>query len=63
MYTSDTIAYTVFGLRVSVLKELTSPLWHITRHMVKWTFWRGFEFTMIFFAPAVAEIMRYGFFM
>ncbi|CAB3237063.1 unnamed protein product [Arctia plantaginis] len=62
MYTSDTVAYTVFGLRVSVLKELTSPLWHITRHMVKWTFWRGFEFTMIFFAPAIAEIMRLKFF-
>nr|AWH61658.1 cytochrome P450 [Helicoverpa armigera] len=62
MYTSDTVAYTVFGIRVSALKELTSPLWLITRHMVRWTFWRGFEFTMIFFLPAIAEFMRLKFF-
>ncbi|XP_075986809.1 cytochrome P450 6k1-like [Anticarsia gemmatalis] len=62
MYTSDTVAYTVFGLRVSVLKDLTSPLWFITQHMVRWTFWRGFEFSMIFFVPAVAAIMKLKFF-
>nr|DAB41789.1 TPA_inf: cytochrome P450 CYP332A31 [Mamestra configurata] len=62
MYTSDTVAYTVFGIRVSALKELTSPLWFITRHMVKWTFWRGFEFTMIFFLPTIAEILKLKFF-
>nr|DAB41787.1 TPA_inf: cytochrome P450 CYP332A1 [Heliothis virescens] len=62
MYTSDTVAYTVFGIRVSALKELTSPLWYITRHMVRWTFWRGLEFTMVFFLPAIAEFFRLQFF-
>lgn len=58
MYTSDTVGYTAFGLRVSVLKDLASPVWYITRDMVEWSFWRGFEFTMIFFAPALAKLMR-----
>ncbi|CAB3245292.1 unnamed protein product [Arctia plantaginis] len=62
MYTSDTVGYTAFGLRVSVLKDLTSPVWYITRDMVEWSFWRGFEFTMIFFAPALAKLMRLKFF-
>lgn len=59
MYTSDTVAYTVFGLRVSALGGNTSALWEITNHMVNWTFRRGLEFTTIFFIPAVAEIFRY----
>ncbi|XP_050553196.1 cytochrome P450 6l1 [Spodoptera frugiperda] len=62
MYTSDTVAYTVFGIRVSVLKELASPLWDITQHMVRWTFWRGLEFTLVFFLPAIAEVFRLKFF-
>ncbi|CAK1599620.1 unnamed protein product [Parnassius mnemosyne] len=62
MYTSDTVAYSVFGIRVSVLKDEDSPLWYITNHMVKWTFWRGFEFTMIFFVPAIASILKLQFF-
>nr|AXB26392.1 CYP332A21 [Hebomoia glaucippe] len=62
MYTSDTVAYSVFGIRVSVLTGQLSPLWAITSHMVKWTFWRGLEFTMIFFTPAVAALFRLKFF-
>ncbi|CAF4781552.1 unnamed protein product [Pieris macdunnoughi] len=62
MYTSDTVAYSVFGIRVSVLNDQLSPLWAITSHMVKWTFWRGLEFTMIFFVPAVAAFFRMKFF-
>ncbi|XP_045507718.1 cytochrome P450 6k1-like [Colias croceus] len=62
MYTSDTVAYSVFGLRVSVLNDHPSPLWAITSHMVKWTFWRGLEFTMIFFMPAIACLLRLKFF-
>ncbi|KAG6447565.1 hypothetical protein O3G_MSEX005067, partial [Manduca sexta] len=59
MYTSDTVGYTVFGIYVSALNDPSSPLWYITRHMVKWTFWRGFEFTMIFFIPYLAKVLRY----
>ncbi|CAH2068447.1 unnamed protein product, partial [Iphiclides podalirius] len=62
MYTSDTVAYSVFGIRVSVLNDQDSPLWYITNHMVKWTFWRGLEFTMIFFVPVVAALLRLKFF-
>ncbi|CAH0600634.1 unnamed protein product [Chrysodeixis includens] len=62
MYTSDTVAYTVFGIRVSVLKEGMSPLWSITCNMLKWTFWRGLEFTLIFFVPVVAAIFKFKFF-
>ncbi|XP_013144330.1 PREDICTED: cytochrome P450 6k1-like [Papilio polytes] len=62
MYTSDTVAYSVFGIRVSVLNDQDSPLWFITNHMVKWTFWRGLEFTMIFFVPAIAALLRLQFF-
>nr|DAB41820.1 TPA_inf: cytochrome P450 CYP332A13 [Depressaria pastinacella] len=62
MYTSDTVAYSVFGLRVSVLSDQLSPLWYITNHMVKWTFWRGLEFSMIFLLPAVAKLLRLKFF-
>ncbi|XP_072936245.1 cytochrome P450 6k1-like [Epargyreus clarus] len=62
MYASDTVAYTAFGIRVSVLNDQPSPLWYITSHMVKWTFWRGFEFTMIFLIPAVAAILKFCFF-
>ncbi|XP_068628698.1 cytochrome P450 6k1-like [Battus philenor] len=62
MYTSDTVAYSVFGIRVSVLNDEDSPLWCITNHMVKWTFWRGFEFTMIFFLPVIAAFLRLKFF-
>ncbi|XP_038209526.1 cytochrome P450 6k1-like [Zerene cesonia] len=62
MYTSDTVAYSVFGIRVSVLNDQLSPLWAITSHMVKWTFWRGLEFTMIFFMPAIASLLRLKFF-
>ncbi|CAK1599619.1 unnamed protein product [Parnassius mnemosyne] len=62
MYTSDTVAYSVFGIRVSVLKDEDSPLWYITNHMIKWTFWRGFEFTMIFFVPAIASLLKLQFF-
>nr|DAB41815.1 TPA_inf: cytochrome P450 CYP332A45 [Phoebis sennae] len=62
MYTSDTVAFSVFGIRVSVLNDHLSPLWAITSHMVKWTFWRGLEFTMIFFMPAVAALLKLKFF-
>lgn len=62
MYTSDTVGYTVFGLRVSALNDPSSPLWFITNHMVKWDFWRGFEFTAIFFVPALARFLRLKFF-
>ncbi|XP_026484406.2 cytochrome P450 6k1-like [Vanessa tameamea] len=62
MYTSDTVAYNVFGIRVSILNDKPSPLWYITRHMVQWTFWRGLEFTMIFFVPLMAAILRFKFF-
>ncbi|XP_045760427.1 cytochrome P450 6k1-like [Maniola jurtina] len=62
MYTSDTVAYTVFGIRVSILNDQNSPLWYITSHMVKWTFWRGLEFTLIFLMPAIAAILRLKFF-
>ncbi|CAH2233755.1 jg3617 [Pararge aegeria aegeria] len=62
MYTSDTVAYSVFGIRVSVLNDQNSPLWFITSHMVKWTFWRGLEFTLIFLMPAFASILRLKFF-
>nr|ADE05587.1 cytochrome P450 332A4 [Manduca sexta] len=62
MYTSDTVGYTVFGIYVSALNDPSSPLWYITRHMVKWTFWRGFEFTMIFFIPYLAKVLRLTFF-
>nr|DAB41783.1 TPA_inf: cytochrome P450 CYP332A2 [Helicoverpa armigera] len=58
MYTSDTVAYNVFGIQVSSLKDLTSPIFFITRYMMRWTFWRGLEFTMIFFLPAVAKLLR-----
>ncbi|XP_023944126.2 cytochrome P450 6k1-like [Bicyclus anynana] len=62
MYTSDTVAYSVFGIRVSVLNNENSPLWYITSHMVKWTFWRGLEFTLIFLMPAIAAILKLNFF-
>ncbi|XP_045760665.1 cytochrome P450 6k1-like [Maniola jurtina] len=62
MYISDTVAYSVFGIRVSVLNNQNSPLWYITRHMVKWTFWRGFKFISIFVMPAVAVVLRVKFF-
>nr|DAB41795.1 TPA_inf: cytochrome P450 CYP332A42 [Calycopis cecrops] len=62
MYTSDTVAYSVFGIRVSVLSDQESPLWHITRNMVHFTFWRGFEFTMIFLVPVAASFMKMKFF-
>ncbi|XP_046969988.1 cytochrome P450 6k1-like [Vanessa cardui] len=62
MYTSDTVAYNVFGIRVSILSDQPSPLWYITSHMVKWTFRRGLEFTMIFFVPLVAALLRFKFF-
>nr|DAB41785.1 TPA_inf: cytochrome P450 CYP332A12 [Heliconius hecale] len=62
MYTSDTVAYSVFGIRVSVLSDKPSPLWNITSHMVKWTFRRGLEFTLIFFVPALASLLRLQFF-
>ncbi|XP_049887196.1 cytochrome P450 6k1-like [Pectinophora gossypiella] len=62
MYTSDTVGYTVFGLRVSVLSGSDSPLWVITSHIVRWTFWRGLEFTMIFFMPVIAKIFKFKFF-
>nr|DAB41797.1 TPA_inf: cytochrome P450 CYP332A44 [Calephelis nemesis] len=62
MYTSDTVAYSVFGIRVSVLNDQPSPLWFITSNMVKWTFWRGLEFTLIFLMPAVATFLRLKFF-
>ncbi|XP_026725872.1 cytochrome P450 6k1-like [Trichoplusia ni] len=62
MYTSDTVAYTVFGIRVSALKEGMSPLWYITCNMLKWSFWRGLEFTMIFFMPVIAAIFKFKFF-
>nr|DAB41778.1 TPA_inf: cytochrome P450 CYP332A4 [Danaus plexippus] len=58
MYTSDTVAYSVFGIRVSALSDQDSPLWHITNHMVKWTFYRGLEITFIFFLPALGALMR-----
>nr|DAB41788.1 TPA_inf: cytochrome P450 CYP332A2 [Heliothis virescens] len=58
MYTSDTIAYNVFGIRVSSLKELTSPVLAITRYMIRWNFWRGLEFTLFFLLPAVAKFFR-----
>ncbi|XP_050352237.1 cytochrome P450 6k1-like [Nymphalis io] len=62
MYTSDTVAYSVFGIRVSILNDKPSPLWYITRHMVQWTFWRGLEFSMIFLVPLIASILRFKFF-
>ncbi|KAJ0181076.1 hypothetical protein K1T71_003161 [Dendrolimus kikuchii] len=62
MYTSDTVSSTVFGITVSVLNDLSSPLWVITKHMLNWTFWRGFEFSTIFFLPALAKILRLKFF-
>ncbi|KAJ2946515.1 hypothetical protein O0L34_g12567 [Tuta absoluta] len=62
MYTSDTVGYTVFGLRVSVLSSRDSPLWTITKHMVRWTFYRGFEFHCIFFLPVIAKFLRLKFF-
>nr|ADE05588.1 cytochrome P450 332A5 [Manduca sexta] len=58
MYASDTVGYTVFGIHVSALNDPSSPLWYITKHMVKWTFSRGFEFTMIFFLPFIARTLR-----
>ncbi|VVD04808.1 unnamed protein product [Leptidea sinapis] len=58
MYTSDTVAYSVFGIRASALNGQKSPLWTITSHMVKFTLWRGLEFTMIFVMPAVAAFLR-----
>nr|DAB41791.1 TPA_inf: cytochrome P450 CYP332A33 [Melitaea cinxia] len=62
MYTSDTVAYSVFGIRVSILNDKPSPLWNITSHMVKWTFWRGFEFSLIFLVPFMATLLRLQFF-
>nr|DAB41775.1 TPA_inf: cytochrome P450 CYP332A38 [Lerema accius] len=62
MYTSDTVAYTTFGIRVSALSDQDSPLWYISSHMVKWTFRRGFELTMIFLVPAIAAMLRCCFF-
>ncbi|CAH2100102.1 unnamed protein product [Euphydryas editha] len=62
MYASDTVAYNVFGIRVSILNDKPSPLWKITSHMVKWTFWRGFEFSLIFLVPAMATLLRLQFF-
>ncbi|KAI5642504.1 cytochrome p450 domain-containing protein [Phthorimaea operculella] len=62
MYTSDTVGFTVFGLRVSVLSGRDSPLWTITRHMARWTFYRGFEFHCIFLWPVVAKFLRLKFF-
>nr|DAB41794.1 TPA_inf: cytochrome P450 CYP332A39 [Operophtera brumata] len=58
MYTSDTVGSTVFGIKVSALNDINSPLWYITSHMVKWTFWRGLEFSIIFFTPALAALLR-----
>ncbi|GBP51614.1 Cytochrome P450 6k1 [Eumeta japonica] len=62
MYTTDTVGFTVFGLRTSVLRHSDSPLWFITNHMVKWNFWRGLEFSLIFFVPALAEKLKLKFF-
>ncbi|XP_026725871.1 cytochrome P450 6k1-like [Trichoplusia ni] len=62
MYTSDNVAFTVFGLRVSALKESTSPLWRITGPMAKWSFWRGVEFSTILFLPWLAKLIRLKFF-
>ncbi|XP_073941945.1 cytochrome P450 6k1-like [Choristoneura fumiferana] len=62
MYTSDTVAYTVFGIRISRLNDQDSPLWYITSHMVKWNFWRGLEFSAIFFLPVIAKLLRLKFF-
>ncbi|XP_063633244.1 cytochrome P450 6k1-like [Cydia splendana] len=62
MYASDTVAFTVFGLRISRLSDQDSPLWFITSHMVKWTFWRGLEFSTIFFLPFLAKLLRLQFF-
>lgn len=58
MYTSDTVAYSVFGLRMSALSGDDCPLWQITIHMVRFTFWRGLEFTLFFLVPILAYIMR-----
>ncbi|XP_041974729.1 cytochrome P450 6k1-like [Aricia agestis] len=62
MYTSDTVAYTVFGIRVSILNDQPSPLWFITSNMVHFTFWRGLEFTLVFLMPALAAFLRLKFF-
>ncbi|CAH0722424.1 unnamed protein product, partial [Brenthis ino] len=62
MYTSDTVAYTVFGIRVSALSDKPSPLWSITSHMVHWTFRRGLEFTLVFLLPGLASLLRFTFF-
>ncbi|XP_048004379.1 cytochrome P450 6k1-like [Leguminivora glycinivorella] len=62
MYASDTVAFTVFGIRISRLSDQDSPLWFITSHMVKWTFWRGLEFSTIFFLPFLAKLLRLQFF-
>nr|AXB26395.1 CYP332A24 [Yponomeuta padella] len=62
MYTSDTVAYTIFGLRMSALSGGDCPLWYITNNMVRFTFWRGLEFTLHFLVPVMARIMRLRFF-
>nr|ACZ97408.3 cytochrome P450 CYP332A3 [Zygaena filipendulae] len=63
MYTSDTVAYSVFGIRTSALSNERSPLWdNITNHMLNWTYWRGFEFFLIIFMPFWAAIYRARFF-
>ncbi|XP_026725870.1 cytochrome P450 6k1-like [Trichoplusia ni] len=58
MYTSDTVAFTVFGIRVSALKEGSSPLWTITGPMMEWTLKRGIEFSTILLIPFIAKTLR-----
>ncbi|CAK1547097.1 unnamed protein product [Leptosia nina] len=62
MYVSDTLAFSVFGIRLSVLKGEDSPLWQITKHITKCNFMRGFEISSIFFIPSLAKILRMKFF-
>ncbi|CAK1547098.1 unnamed protein product [Leptosia nina] len=51
MYVSDTLAFSVFGIKLSVLKGEDSPLWHITKHITKCDFSRGFEIIVNFLHP------------
>ncbi|CAF4834850.1 unnamed protein product [Pieris macdunnoughi] len=62
MYVTDTLAFSVFGLRLSTLKGEKSPLWDITSHITKCNFSRGMEILTIFFIPSLAEALRMKFF-
>ncbi|XP_045497732.1 cytochrome P450 6j1-like isoform X1 [Colias croceus] len=62
MYISDTLAFSVFGIKVGTLNDDQSPLWYITKHMAKCTFMRGLEILTVFFIPSLAEILRMKFF-